>query len=165
VTAEFGTDAYDEQLVARLDREGDDVLAALDFVSGLLEIDRDHIGVMGSSFGGINTLLAAARSDRFRCAVEFAGAAMNWDRTPRLRAFLSDAARRVKRPIFFIQAANDYSVGPTQVLPGEAAAAGAIVESKIYPAFGITAMEGHLLFSNGSLIWGADVQRFLAQWL
>ena len=41
---------------------------------------------MGSSFGGINTLFAAAKTDRFRCAVEFAGAAMNWDRTPALRA-------------------------------------------------------------------------------
>jgi len=77
VPAEQGTDAYDEQLVARLERESDDVMAALQVLLARSEILPNHIGVMGSSFGGINALLGAARSDRMRCAVEFAGAAMN----------------------------------------------------------------------------------------
>jgi len=51
VSAEPGTPDYDAQLSARLDRESDDVLAALDCVSALDEIRSDHIGVMGSSFG------------------------------------------------------------------------------------------------------------------
>lgn len=164
-SAEFGTPDYDWQVTARLDRESDDVIAALDCVSALPEIRADHIGVMGSSFGGINTLLAAAKTDRFRCAVEFAGAAMNWDRAPGLREHLTKAARRVTAPIFFIQAANDFSIRPTRELAGALEGTGKIVWSKIYPAFGINPEEGHLLESRGHTLWGNDVRVFLEQYL
>ena len=36
-------------------------------VAALPEIDPAHIGVMGSSFGGTTTLLAASKSKAFRC--------------------------------------------------------------------------------------------------
>jgi len=42
----------------------------------------------------VNTLLAAAKSERFRCAIEFAGAAMNWEIAPSLREKMLDAARK-----------------------------------------------------------------------
>ena len=77
VTAPHGSELYDAQLTARLDRESDDALAALDVLAAMAEIRADHIGMMGSSFGGVNTLLATAKTQRFRCAIEFAGAAMN----------------------------------------------------------------------------------------
>jgi dienelactone hydrolase len=165
VPAEFGTPEYDSQLVARLDAESADVVAALRYLQGLSEIDAEHIGVMGSSFGGINTLLAVAQAPDFRCAVEFAGAAMNWERTANLREFLAGVARRVSRPIFFIQAANDFSIGPTQVLSDEARKSGCPVESKIYPAWGVTPTEGHLFAGNAMLLWSADVRPFLERWL
>lgn len=165
VTGEFGTEEYDAQLVARLDRESDDVVAALDFVQGLPEIQSEHVGVMGSSFGGINTLLAAAKSDRFRCAVEFAGAAMNWERTPRLREHMIAAARKLAQPIFFIQAENDFSTRPTVELASALENSGKVVEAKLFPAFGVSHWEGHLFERNGTLIWGPDVRRFLECWL
>jgi carboxymethylenebutenolidase len=161
VPAAPGTPDYDAQLCARLDRESDDVLAALDCVSGLNEIRSDHIGVMGSSFGGVNTLLAAAKSERFRCAVEFAGAAMNWEIAPALREKMLDAARKALPPIFFIQAANDYSAAPTAALAAARKAAGKPVQSVIYPAFGVNAEEGHFLERSGFALWGDDVRRFL----
>jgi dienelactone hydrolase len=164
-SAAYGTAEYDAQLSARLDRESDDVLAALDCVAAMPEIRADHIGVLGSSFGGINTLLAAAKNDRFRCAVEFAGAAMNWERAPGLGALMIAAARRLTQPIFFIQAANDYSIGPTRELPAALASSGKVVWSRIYPAFGINNHEGHLLESRGPLVWQEDVRRFLEQYL
>jgi dienelactone hydrolase len=164
-SAEFGTEEYVAQVAARLDRESDDVLAALDFVAGLPAVDAGHVGVMGSSFGGINTLLAASKSERFTCAVEFAGAAMNWDRTPRLRAKMLGAAQKLTQPVFFIQAANDYSIRPTPELAASLEGTGKTVWSKVYPAFGITPMEGHLLESRGAPIWAADVHRFLERWL
>jgi len=165
VTAEFGSDEYDRQLAARIDRESDDVLAALQVVSALADIRADHIGVMGSSFGGINTLLAAAKTDRFRCAVEFAGAAMNWDRTPGLRRLMTDNARKLSQPIFFIQAENDYSIRPTNELAEALANTGKVVWSKIYPAFGVTSMEGHLVESRGVQLWADDVRVFLERYL
>jgi carboxymethylenebutenolidase len=165
VTAASGTADYDTQLAARLDRESDDVLAACDLLTGLEAIRPDHIGVMGSSFGGTNTLLAAAKTDRFRCAVEFAGAAMNWEIAPGLRHKMLQAARTAVPPIFFIQAANDYSIAPTPALAQARAAAGKPVQSRIYPAFGINAQEGHLLERSGFAIWSQDVRRFLERYL
>ena len=165
VSTAFGTPEYDKQIVRRLDRESEDVIAALGCVSALPEVRSDHIGVMGSSFGGINTLLAASKSDRFTCAVEFAGAAMNWDKTPQLRRFMIEAAHRVAAPIFFIQAENDYSIRPTKELAAELAGTDKVVWSKIYPPFGCNADEGHLLERAGQGVWGDDVRLFLERYL
>jgi dienelactone hydrolase len=165
VSAKPGTPEYDTQLAVRLDRESNDVLAALDCISKLPEIMPDHIGVMGSSFGGVNTLLAAAKTDRFRCAIEFAGAAMNWEIAPSLREEILAAARRAAPPIFFIQAANDYSIAPTPALTEARKAAGKPVQSAVYPAFGVNANEGHLLERSGFALWGEDVRRFLERYL
>lgn len=165
VAAEYGTDDYDERLTNRLDDESEDVVAALDHVLARPGIDARHVGVMGSSFGGTVTLLAAARDARFRCAVEFAGAAMNWERTPRLRALMLDAAERLTQPIFFLQAANDYSARPTVELAEAARAAGRTVLGRVYPAFGLTEDEGHQLYRDGPALWGEDVRRFLERWL
>ncbi|WP_342362158.1 alpha/beta hydrolase family protein [Terrarubrum flagellatum] len=165
VSAPYGTDEYDAQLAARLDRESDDVLRALDVVAALPEIDAKHIGVMGSSFGGTTTLLAASKSEKFTCAVEFAGAAMNWDRTPGLRKLMIEAAHRVTAPIFFIQAENDYSIRPTKELAQSLEGSGKVFQSRIYPQFGVNAHEGHLLESRGPSVWAADVRLFLERYL
>lgn len=160
-----GTDAYDRQLSGRLDRESDDILAALDAIAARPDIRPDHIGVMGSSFGGATTLLAASKTNRFTCAIDFAGAAMNWDRAPLLRETLLAAAARLTMPIFLIQAANDYSVRPTLELGAALAAMGKIAQAKIYPAFGVNHHEGHLLESRGPTIWAKDVHQFLERHL
>jgi carboxymethylenebutenolidase len=163
--APFGTPEYDDQLARRLDAESDDVLAALAHVKTLASIRADRIGVMGSSFGGTNTLLAASKSTGFRCAVDFAGAAMNWDRTPRLRELMTSAALKVPCPIFYAQAANDYSIRPTVEIAEALKGTDRIFEAKVYPAHGFNNNEGHLLESAGQLIWGADIRRFLERWL
>jgi dienelactone hydrolase len=165
VSASPGSAEYDRQLTARLDRESEDIVAALDRVAAIPEIDPGHIGVMGSSFGGVNTLLAASKTTRFRCAVEFAGAAMNWDRAPGLRALMTTAAQHLTQPIFFIQAENDYSIRPTRELTAAASGSGKTVWSRIYPVFGANPHEGHLLESRGPLVWSGDVRRFLEQYL
>lgn len=165
VCAEYGTAEYDTQLAARLDAESDDVIAALGVVAALPAIDARHIGVMGSSFGGTTTLLAAAKSDRFTCAIDFAGAAMNWDRTPGLRRLMTEAALRLTMPVFFGQAENDYSIGPTQALPKALEGTGKIVVARIFPAFGVNPNEGHLLESRGPIVWAADIRHFLERHL
>ncbi len=165
VGAAFGSDDYDRQLLARLDSESDDVIAALDCVAALPEVDSRHIGVMGSSFGGTNTLFAASKDARLTCAIDFAGAAMNWDSTPALRAGMIAAAARVTVPLLLIQAANDYSIRPTLELAASLADSPRPVWSRVYPAFGLNAMEGHLLESRGAPVWGEDVHRFLERYL
>ena len=68
-------------------------------------------------------------------------------------------------PLFLIQAANDYSIRPTRELAASLAGTGKIVQSKIYPAFGVNPDEGHLLESRGPAIWAEDVRRFLERYL
>lgn len=165
VSAEYGTDAYDAQLAARLDAESDDVVAARAWVAQQPGIDAEHIGVMGSSFGGTNTLFAAAKEPKFRCAVEFAGAAMNWDRTPGLRKVMHTAASQLTQPTFFIQAANDYSTRPTTELARGLDGGSVPIMSRVYPAHGLSKDEGHFLYRDGTLIWGPDVREFLEEYL
>jgi dienelactone hydrolase len=162
--AETFSPEYNRQIIARLDRESADVIAAFHFLRDLPGILPDRIGVMGSSFGGVNTLLSASKEPGFRCAVEFAGAAMNWDRNADLAQFMIAAAKRVTMPIFFIQAENDFSIRPTKELAA-ALAGKPNVEAKIYPPLGITKWEGHLLAGRAPQIWGPDVRRFLERWL
>src|SRR5262249_18071441 len=108
------SDAYSRQMVARLERESEDVRSALSYARGRARIDRQRIAWMGSWFGGVVTLLAAAAEPQLRCAVEFAGAAMNWDRNPLLARRMLDAARALSVPLFIAQAENDFSVRPTR---------------------------------------------------
>jgi dienelactone hydrolase len=165
VAAEFGSVEYDRALVARLAREAEDVVAAVDWLAGRPEAAADRIGVIGSSFGGVVSLLAAARAPGLRCAVDFAGAAMNWERTPTLRTAMLEAARRLAVPICLVQAENDYSTAPTGALAAELARHGKVHAARVYPAFGLTPDEGHLFFQNGAPIWGPWVREFLDRWL
>ncbi|SFZ84556.1 Alpha/beta hydrolase family protein [Devosia enhydra] len=159
------SEAYNRGLLARLDRESDDVVAAAAYLRSLPEIDADRIAVAGSSFGGVNTLFAAGKDASLRAAVEFAGAAMNWDRNPILAEAMLEIARQLTPPIFFAQAANDFSIRPTIELAQARLDAGKPVVSRIYPAFGVRPMEGHLLAGRGPQVWGEDVRRFLGRWL
>jgi dienelactone hydrolase len=165
VSAPFGTAEYDEALAARLDSESDDVVAAGEFLMGLPEIDAEHVGVMGSSFGGTVTLLAASKTDRFRCSVDFAGAAMNWEKTAALRAMMIDAAHRLMRPACFLQAANDFSTRPTLDITDTLNGTDKVFESHVFPGFGATHLEGHLLFRDGIVVWAPRVRAFLERWL
>jgi dienelactone hydrolase len=166
VTAEFGTPEYDRALAARLDRESDDVVAALVFLEARPEIDAGRLGVMGSSFGGVVSLLAAAKAGtRVRCAVDFAGAAMNWERTPVLRETMLDAARRLRVPVFLVQAENDYSTAPTRKLAAELRRLGKPHQARIFPPFGLTPDEGHLFAGTGAVIWAPAVHAFLGSTL
>jgi len=165
VNAQHGTPEYDRRLVMRLDSEANDVVAAFHYLLTIPEIRPDRIGVMGSSFGGVMTLLSAAREPGFRCAVEFAGAAMNWEVAPLLRGYLLSEAARLTQPIFFAQAENDFSIRPTLELAESAKRAGKEVYSKMYPPFGLTHMEGHLLCGEGGQVWAEDIRWFLEKYL
>jgi len=165
VTAEFGTAEYDRALATRLGREAEDVVAAIDWLAARPEIIGDRIGLIGSSFGGVMSLLAASRHPRVRCTADFAGAAMNWERTPNLRRTMLDAAGSLRVPLALVQAENDYSTAPTRELAAECARLGKVHAARVFPAFGLTADEGHLFFQNGAPLWGPWVRAFLDHWL
>lgn len=165
VSADYGTEDYVRQLAQRLQDESDDVVAALEMLESRADIDSGHIGVMGSSFGGTVTLLAAAKCPRFRCAVEFAGAAMNWEKAPGLRKMMIEQAHKLTQPIYFMQAENDYSAAPTRDLAAALEGTDKVFQAKVYPGFGLTKDEGHFLYGYGNAVWGRDVRNFLDRWL
>ena len=75
---------------------------------------------------------------------------------------LGDAVRRAKGPVFILQARNDFSIQPAQVLGKIAKAKGG--QATIYPPFGETHEDGHWKFATtqaGIAIWGEDVLNFM----
>lgn len=165
VASDFGTAEYDQALARRLVREAADVVAAVGWLGTRREVDAGRMAVIGSSFGGTVSLLAAARLPGLRCAVDFAGAAMNWERTSALRTAMLEAARQLAVPICLVQAANDYSTAPTRELAAELRQHGKVHAARVFPPFGLTADEGHLFFQNGAPIWGPWVRAFLDRWM
>ena len=137
-----------------------DQLAALDWLRAQPYIRSDAIAVMGNSFGGIQTLLGAARAD-YCAAVDAAGGAEAWDEAPALRELLTQAARSARTPVFFMQAENDFNLAPSRVLFAERQANGLAGELHIYPAFGTSHRDGHSFPFRGVEVWRQDVVAFM----
>ena len=162
VLAASGEDARNRLQLQVLETvELDDALAGLTVLRGRPDVDVHHIAVAGHSFGGSLTLLMAARDSTLRAAVVFSGSARTWPRSPALRARLLDAVARTVTPVFFLFAANDYSVAPGEALAAEMARLGKPYRLRIYPPVGQTAPEGHGFVHSCVTTWEPDVFSFL----
>ena len=139
----------------------DDVMAALSFLKTAPAIDAKRMAIVGHSFGGQLTLLAAERDNIVRAAVTFAAAAGSWERSPELRERLRAAAEKITVPTMLIQAANDYSTAPSQELADELRRRHKSYVLKIYPPVGRTADDGHNLLYLAIPQWERDVFGFL----
>jgi pimeloyl-ACP methyl ester carboxylesterase len=116
----------------------------------------------GVSHGGIQTLLAAEAGGGMRAYVPFAPAAIGWSGNPELHERLRRAVRRAGAPIFLLQAENDHSLGPSEVLGAELRRKGGRNRARVYPAYGESPETGHGEFAcRGTDAWGADVRAFL----
>jgi dienelactone hydrolase len=144
--------------------ELNDGLAGLAFLRGLPEVDPRRVAIAGHSFGGSLSLFLAARDTALRAVVDFSGSAYSW-LSPELRARLLAAVGRTAAPVFFIHAANDFSVTPGKVLDAEMQRLGKPHRLRIYPAFGRTAKEGHSFVFGGVATWEPDVFAFLDEYL
>lgn len=165
VTAPRGTPEHDATMARRLRRENDDVIAALDYLQTLPDIAGGRIGVMGSSLGGIHTLLALARDARFRCGLDFSGGASQWAKHPIIRDMLIEAARELGAPVYLIQPENDFNVAPTRELGSLLDQLGKPFEATIFPAWGTDGAEAHRFCAAGQQVWAPKVAAFLARHL
>jgi dienelactone hydrolase len=165
VTIPVGRAGHGDQVCARLLVESDDVLAALQFVRAMPEVDGTCTAVMGSSYGGINSLLAASRDPDVRCCVSFAAAAMTWPHVPEVREFLLRRADTVRCPVLLLQAANDFDLTPSLALAERFQERGHTCERHLFPPFGIDAMEGHRIFVHAPQMWAPVVLPFVARHL
>ena len=141
----------------------DDTLAALSFLQALPGIDARRMAVVGHSFGGQLTLLAAECDKSLRATVTFGAAANSWAKSPDLRQRLLAAVKAANSPIMLIHAANDYDTSAGRDLAMELECLHKSFLLKIYPAVGKTSDEGHNLVHNSVPLWEADVFRFLDQ--
>ena len=141
----------------------DDVVAALTFLKSVPGIDASRVVLMGHSFGGQLTLLAAARDESVRAAVTFAAAAGSWRRSEEVRRVLSDAVVRTRCPIMLVQWANDFSTEPSTALGAVKERAGSPPVVVIYPAVGSSPEDGHGGLYLAIEQWQPDVFRFLEQ--
>lgn len=138
-----------------------DARAALSFLRNLPYVDAQRIAVAGHSFGGQLTLLEASRDGAVRAAVTFGAGAGSWDGSPELRDLLTKTVRGLAMPVMLIQAANDYSLAPSQVMDEVLSRLSKPHLRKIYPAFGKTQIDGHNFFYYDVPRWERDVFAFL----
>src|SRR5215472_8261071 len=143
----------------------DDVMAALSFLKTARAIDAKRIAIVGHSFGGQLTLLAAEHDNSVRAVVTFAAAAGSWERSPELRERLRAAVEKTTAPIMLIQAANDYSTAPSYALADELERRHKPHLLKIYPPVGKTSDDGHNFLYLGIPQWERDVFGFLDEYL
>jgi dienelactone hydrolase len=165
VTAQPGEPGYGAQVAARLLAESDDVLAALRFVRAMPGVDPARTAVLGSSYGGINSILAAGRDPDLRACVSFAAAAMTWPHAPEVRELLQDYVDRARCPFLFLQAENDFDTAPSAVLAERCRARGHPHERHLFARFGATAMEAHQIWIHAPFLWAPVVLPFLARWV
>jgi dienelactone hydrolase len=87
----------DDQLVSALRAELRDVLAAVNWVAECSEVDSQRIVMLGSSFGGVLTVLALGENTQLRAGVSFAGPSMTWPDAPALQQVMLAAMDCVRR--------------------------------------------------------------------
>src|SRR5712692_2412856 len=141
-------------------REMSDAVAGLAFLRALPAVDPARVALVGHSLGGSLTLLMAERERNLRAVVIFSGAGYSWDRSSELRARLLTAVEHIRAPVFFIHAANDYSVAPGKALDARLQQLGKPHRLKIYPPIGSTPDDGHTFPLIGVRIWEPDVFAF-----
>jgi dienelactone hydrolase/ketosteroid isomerase-like protein len=159
-----GVDARSRVAIAELEgAQLDDIAAAATAARARPDVDPTRVYLIGNSFGGVLVMLAAERGLPFAGAVNFAGAAINWERSSLFRERMLKAAGGAQIPVFVAQAANDFSTAPTVALGQALCSAGKAHRSRVYPVFGVTAGDGHGLGVDGVDRWFDDVFAFLSR--
>ena len=169
MNSEFAAHGQDARNALQLrlleNRELSAATSGLAFLRGLAEVDAHRVALVAHSFGGSLTLLQAEKEPGLRALVLFSSTGYSWDRSPDLRKRLLDAVAHIRAPIFFIHAANDYSVNPGKVLDARVAQLGRPHRLKIYPPIGRTPDDGHNFPLLGVSIWEPDVFSFLDEYM
>jgi carboxymethylenebutenolidase len=165
MNAEFAAHGQEARNALQLqlleNRELSDAVAGLAFLRALPTVEPARVAIVGHSFGGSLSLLLAEREPNLRAVVIFSGVGYSWDRSSQLRARLLTAVEHIRAPVFFIHAANDYSVAPGTTLDARRQQLGQPHRLKIYPPIGRTPDDGHAFPILGVSIWEPDVFAFL----
>lgn len=165
VPAPWGSPEMGDQLMVALRDELRDVLAAVRWLAAHPLVDAGRLAMMGSSYGGVLTVLALAATDALRAGVSFAGPSMTWPDAPALQRAMLAAAAAGRAPLFLAQAYNDNSLAPTYAVGAELARVGRPHETRVYPPVGAGPGGGHGMFGTAVELWRPDVAPFLDRWV
>jgi len=165
---DIGTDRG-ARFVHRHEQEAGDINAAVDYLLTLpaaTAIDRTRVVIMGWSFGGIVTTLAASRDSRYAAVILQAPGALNWDRSEDMRKALLAAASKIRVPTWCGAAENDATTENAKQLCAAVSRSGAKTVLKIYPPFispsGAGNAPGHAVFAPAGVdVWKQDVLTFV----
>jgi dienelactone hydrolase len=163
-----GKAAAAQLLVTLMETEQlDDQLAGLAYLKSLPYVDTNRLGVIGCSYGGIQTLLGAERGPGYKAAVAMSPAAESWNGNKPLQDRLIQAVSGIDIPVFLIHPAKDASLEPGITLGKEFERLGKTYQLKIYPEdVGTPEQQEHCFGGpGGSVIWQADVLAFFAQYI
>ena len=142
-----------------------DIISGLAFLRKRNDVDTNHIGVIGHSFGGSLALMVAEYDSRLKAAVIFGAAGYSWNLSPQLRARLFSAMKNINASVMIVHAQNDYSVTPGYAIDSVMNLLGKPHVLKIYPSFGNSLTEGHNIVFLSTNTWEKDVFNFLRKYL
>jgi carboxymethylenebutenolidase len=140
----------------------DDQLAGLAYLKSLTYVDKDRLEVAGCSYGGIQSILAAAKGAGYKSAVAISPGSDSWDSNKSLQSALTNAVSSINIPVFLIHPEKDVSVQPGYTLAAQFLKLNKAYSLKIYPPFGSAAEQG-ICFggAQGDHWWASDVLTFL----
>jgi len=142
----------------------EDVRAALDYVkTAVPHARKDAIAVAGHSYGGMITLLSAARVNGFKAAVAISPGTLSWKNSPWLQKVLKETAAEVKIPTLSIQSKQECSGSdPTQALKPLLPHNGSDGVLYAYDTGECKKTHAEFLIGAGRALWRNDVRAFLA---
>jgi dienelactone hydrolase len=165
---DVGTDVS-TRMIARLEAEADDVIAAIAYAGTIEGADMGRLALVGFSQGGSVSIRAASKRADVRALVDQAGGSLTWPRSPDLQKALTGWAKTLKMPVLCMDAANDATTDAVKAVCDAAHRSGAETHVTIYPAFTPASnpdniAPGHLIFAPGAgvAIWRQDLLAFLA---
>jgi dienelactone hydrolase len=166
-----------KQIYALHKKANNDVIAALKWIKKQHYIDKKNIIMGGGGYGGIQVLLTAAKDGESSLGVKsfisWAPASAIWNTL--WADTLVSAIHKAKRPIFLLQAHNDFSLSPSEVLGPLLTKKGFPNRNKIFPDHeapdgygtqisltGTIKSDGiYLGFYADSKVWDTEVMEYL----
>lgn len=141
----------------------DDQLAGQAYLKSLPYVDKNRLAVVGCSYGGIQTVLAAERGAGYKAAVAESPGAESWEGHKSLQDRLVKAVSGINMPVYLLHPEKDASVAPGYTLAQEFLRLGKPYAFQIFPPFGPDNEQGHCFGgAPGYHWWGSDVLKFLA---
>lgn len=146
-----------------MDAYMEEVSGAVSYLEAQPYVDAKRLVVAGCSFGGQLALFASERALPIKAVVNFAGAAVSWNQSSRLRSRMLAAADAARVPVLLVQAENDYDLEPTRALARQLESGRKPHRVLIFPPHGTSQRDGHNFCETGGHIWGSGVFSFLDQ--